>query len=78
MKRTCLVLFIAVVYIEVNRLKHLKLICAFLKHVVENSKPASEFSRKGAMICAMEIISENSGSHKRAWWQNTTHLPSLL
>lgn len=47
-------------YIEVKHLKHFRVICAFLKRVVENSELASEFSRKDAMTCTMEVVSDRN------------------
>lgn len=50
----------------------------FLNHAAESSEATSEFSKKGAVKCIMEVISNSSGSHRIAWWQNAAHLPYLL
>lgn len=47
-------------YIEAKHLEHFRVICAFLKHGVENSELASEFSRKDAMTCTMEVESDSN------------------
>lgn len=47
-------------YIEVKHLKHFRIICAFLKCVVENSEPASEFSREDDITCTMEVVSDSN------------------